>query len=264
MTTKLLQHEAETGVHVLTFNRPAAHNALDLEMMFALREAILRLGEEPELRAVILTGAGGASFCSGGDLQELRTRTSEADALEMITLMGDALLALERLPVPVIAAINGYALGGGSEVALACDLRIVDEKVRMGMVQARMGVTPGWGGGQRLLRTVGYTRALEILLRGQPMHAPQLRELGLVNEVVEEGRALEAALGFARRIARTAPEVVRGIKALLQAGLRQSYEEALQSERAIFPPLWAGPAHLEAVEDFFRQQAQKTKDSGAD
>jgi enoyl-CoA hydratase len=173
--------------------------------------------------------------------------------------MGDALLAMERLPVPVIAAINGYALGGGSEIALACDMRIVDEQVKMGMVQIKMAVTPGWGAGQRLLRAVGYGRAMAILLKGAVLQARDLQALGLVNDVVQAGQALDAALEFAAHIAAQPPEVVQGIKALLQAGLNQPYTQALQSERDIFPPLWAAEAHMQAVETFFKYQQAKSR-----
>ena len=175
----------------------------------------------------------------------------------MITLMGDALLVLENLPVPVIAAINGYALGGGSEIALACDLRIVDETTRAGFVQIRNGLTPGWGAGQRLLRLVGYARALELLVTGRIMHAPELEALGLANRVVPTGTALNHALDFAHQIAQSPPAVVRAIKSLLQAGINQPYEAALKTERALFPPLWAAEPHLKAVETFVNRQKDK-------
>jgi enoyl-CoA hydratase len=202
---------------------------------------------------VILTGTGHDAFCSGGDLIELSAYPSEDDARNMIGLMGDALLKLERLPVPVIAAINGYALGGGSEVAMACDLRIADETARMAFVQIRMALTPGWGAGQRLLRLVGYARAMELLLRGNVMQGAELATAGLVNQVVETGGALPYALQLAEQIAASPPDVVRGIKQLLQAGLNQPYEQALQIEREIFPPLWAADAHLQAVEQFLNR-----------
>ena len=166
MTNKLLIENRADGVTILTFNRPETRNALDLETMQAFRDAVDDLAHESKLRAVILTGAGSDAFCSGGDLIELSGYPSEADARNMIGLMGDALLKLERLPVPVIAAINGYALGGGSEVAMACDLRIADGTARMAFVQIRMALTPGWGAGQRLLRLVGYARAMRVIGTG--------------------------------------------------------------------------------------------------
>ena len=247
----------DNGVVVITFNRPHAHNALTIAAMELFQQHIYRLQDDSSIRTVILTGAGDKAFCSGGDLVELSQRTTENEARDFITIMGDALLALERLPVPVIAAINGFALGGGSEIALACDIRLVDDAVKMGMVQINMAVTPGWGAGQRLLRTIGYARAMEVLLKGDVLHADDLLSLGLVNQVVAAGQALEASLEFANEITAQPPDVVRGIKALLQAGLTQPYEQALQTERDIFPPLWIADAHLHAVEDFFKRQQAK-------
>jgi enoyl-CoA hydratase/carnithine racemase len=255
MTKPVLLDIQPDNTAILTFNRPEARNALNLAAMRQFADAVDTLVRHPTLRAVILTGADETAFCSGGDLVELSRYPTETDALDFITVMGDALLKLERLPVPVIAAINGYALGGGSEIALACDLRIVDASVRLGFVQINLALTPGWGAGQRLLRLVGYARAMEILLEGRPMTAEDLLAKGLVNRVVETGQALPAALDFARQIAVLPPDVVRSVKALLQAGLTQPYDQALQTERTIFPPLWAAEAHLKAVEAFLNRKS---------
>jgi enoyl-CoA hydratase len=243
-------------VAVITFNRPQVHNALDVEAMEAFAELIERLGKDSDLRALILTGAGDKAFCSGGDIADLSERRSQADAAAMIQLVGDALLALENLPVPVIAAINGYALGGGSEIAVACDLRVIDETARLGFVQAKRGLMPGWGGGQRLLRLVGYARALDILLGARVMKAEELRALGLANHLTSPGEALEGALELARHFAQFDANVIRSIKALLRAGLHQPYEEALLTERALFPPLWVGEAHVKSLEEFLHKQHQ--------
>ncbi|NDJ61738.1 MAG: enoyl-CoA hydratase/isomerase family protein [Chloroflexi bacterium] len=146
-TDKLLLTMDKDGIATITFNRPERRNALDTEAMVAFAEAVVALTTVERLRAVIVTGAGTTAFCSGADLHDMSQRPTEGDAAEMVTRMGMALLALERLPVPVIAAINGYALGGGSEIALACDLRIVDEAAQFGLVHLRRGLIPGWGGG---------------------------------------------------------------------------------------------------------------------
>lgn len=261
MTKSIQFNQAENGIATLTFNRPEAMNALTIEAMQAFQEIISNLADDPTLRVLILTGAGEKSFCSGGDLVELREKTSEEEALAFITTMSNALLALERLPVPVIAAINGYALGGGSEIALACDIRIVDEHVKMGLVQIKMAVTPGWGAGQRLLRLVGYSKAMELLIQGSILHADDLLKINLANQIVAPGQALSHAQALAEQITTEAQETIRGIKALLQAGLNQPYEEALQTERAIFPPLWASQAHLEAVQAFFDRKNSKHRGS---
>lgn len=257
MTDKLLLETQPDGVVILTINRPSAHNALDLETMRAFAAAVRQLGQSADLRAVIITGAGMDAFCSGGDLVELSQHPTAEDGLNMITLMGDALLALERLPVPVIAAINGYALGGGSELALACDIRIADEKTRMGFVQVKMGLTPGWGAGQRLLRLLGYSRAMDLLLTGYIMPPTELLARGLVNRLVDPGTALTHALNYARHITTFTPDVIRSIKQLLQAGLTQPYETALQTERSVFPPVWAAESHWDAVTTFLNRRENK-------
>jgi enoyl-CoA hydratase len=232
-------------------------NALNLAAMQRFAEVVEQLQSDENVRVIILTGAGRSAFCSGGDLFELSRYPSEDDALNFITIMGDALYKLEHLPVPVIAAINGYALGGGSEISVACDIRYVDEKVRMGFVQIRLALTPGWGAGQRLMRIVGYPKAMDLLLSGHILHAEELQVLGLANKVVEAGTAYDHALNFARHIAEAPPDVVHGIKALLRTGFEKSYDEALQFERNLFPPLWAAEPHLKAVDDFLKRQQDK-------
>ena|GEM_PF-65450 len=243
------------GIAVLRFDRPEALNALNLATMHAFAAAVDDLHQQTQtLRAVIVTGAGEKSFSSGGDLQELSLYPDEAAARDFITVMGDALLALERLPVPVIAAMNGYALGGGTEIALACDLRVVDEAVTFGLVQLKMALTPGWGAGQRLLRLVGYSKAMQMLLEAAPLKSDEVCALGLANKVTPPGQAYTVALEWATQIASGPPDVIRSLKTLLRAGLTQPYEEALQTERDLFPALWAAEPHLQAVERFLQRK----------
>lgn len=255
----LLVELGRDGVAVLTFNRPEAHNALTFEAMYAFAEAVEQLHQWLDLRAVVITGAGDKAFCSGADLVELAHYPTTEDARRMITVMGDALLRLEDLPVPVIAGINGYALGGGSEIAVACDLRLADDKTRLGFVHIRLAVTPGWGAGQRLLRLVGYSRALDLFISGRIVHADELLGLGLVNRIVETGTAAAHALTLAQRIATEPPEAVRAMKQLLRAGLVTPYEEALKLERDLFPPLWDSEPHVRAVEGALMRMKAKRK-----
>lgn len=253
LPTLLLTRDAH-GVVTITFNRPQVRNALNWATMEAFAAAARELHEDTGLRAVILTGAGTDSFCAGGDLRELHGYTSEADGQRVARVMGDALRDLERLPVPVIAAINGYALGGGSEIALACDVRIVDDAAQLGLVHLRLGLLPGWGAGQRLLRLVGYGRAIQMMLSARPYGALELRDLGVVNLITPPGEALAAAQEFAAQIVAWDADAVRAVKAALQAGLTQPYEAALAAEQAHFPALWAAPAHNEAVARFVKRK----------
>lgn len=257
MTDTIQLDKKDNGIYVLTFNRPMVMNALNLDMMVAFLRIVNALEQDTDLRVLILTGAGEKAFSSGGDLAELRHRLSEEDGAHFTRIVTNTLERMSALSVPVIAAINGYALGGGSEIALACDMRIVDADVKMGMVQIGMGLTPGWGAGQRLLRLVGYSKAMELLLKGEILRADALLELGLANSKVPSGLALTHALTFANQIAERPPRVVRGIKRLLRAGIQQSPNEAAATEYSIFAPLWADQAHIDAVEAFFERQAAK-------
>ena len=258
MTDTLLIERRANHVAVITLNRPDSRNALNIATMRAFAACIQTLSRDAELRAVILTGAGQTAFCAGADLTEMSAHPTAADGDAMITLMGDALLAMERLPVPVIAAINGYALGGGGEVALACDLRVVDQSARLGFVQAKRGVIPGWGGGQRLLRAVGYARAMELLYTTRTLTPDDLHTLGMiVAPIAPTGQALDAALALADQIAQLDPAVIRAMKTMLRAGLDHPYEHALRIERDLFPPLWAGDARIASTNAFLKGKSSK-------
>src|SRR5215216_740599 len=239
----ILYETRPDGVSILTFNRPHAHNALDMATMQQFSAEIGKLVDDENVRVLVLTGAGDSAFCSGGDLSDLSQHPTAEEGLAMVTLMGDTLQNIERLPIPVIAAVNGYALGGGSEIALACDMRVVDERVQLGLVHIRRGLIPGWGGGQRLLRLVGYARAIELLLEGRVLSSDELLSLGMVNKVAPAGGALQATLEIAGRIAQADVAAVRAVKQLLQADLNEPYQTALQIERWLFPSQWTGTTH---------------------
>ncbi len=238
----------EAHVGLLQVSRPQVLNALSWEAMQAFGEAV-EAARAADLRALVVTG-GGRAFIAGGDLKELAAYPTEADGRRMSRLMTRALQALESLPFPTIAAVNGPARGGGSEVALACDLRVLAENADLGFVQVAWYVTPGWGAGQRLLRLVGYARALEWLLTGKVLSPQEALEHGLANRVVPAGEALPAALSLAREIAALPPAVSRAIKEVLRAGLTLPPATAAWFEHELFPPLWAAPEHVEAVQRF--------------
>lgn len=240
------------GVVTLVLDRPARHNALDRDDMRALAGAIEGLRDEPEgsLRALVVTGAGREAFCAGGDQRALAPLDRPEDGADIAARMGDAMAALEALPVPVIAAMNGHALGGGAELALACDLRVVGADLRFGLVHRRLGLTPGWGAGQRLLRLVGYARALEILLEAETLGAEDLLRLGLACEIAPAGEALPAARARAARYAAADPATVRDLKALLRDGVERPPADALARERTRFPARWASEAHMTAMRGF--------------
>ncbi len=256
--TSILYGKASQGVGVLTLNRPSLRNALDWEAMEAFGQAVEDAGRDSALRALVITGADGA-FCSGGDLYELDRFPTRLDGARLASVMGDALNTLEQLPIPTLAAMEGPALGGGAEIALACDLRIMAEDASIGLMHIRLGIVPAWGGGQRLLRLVGYPLAMEWLSAGRVLRGPQAFEQRLVSRLVPTGETLEAALSIASEFAERDPQAVQAVKQLLQVGQRASYSEALAQERALFPDLWAAPAHLEASTRFVSRRNHRTK-----
>jgi enoyl-CoA hydratase/carnithine racemase len=164
--------------------------------------------------------------------------------------MAEALDRLEALPIPTIAAIEGPALGGGAEIAVACDIRIMAEAATLGMMHVRLGITPAWGGGQRLLRLTGYARALEWLTMGRVLTAQEAFSYGLANRVVGKGQAMAEASAVAQSIIANDPASVQAAKRLLRAGILLAPEGAAKAERAEFPDLWAAPAHLAASSAF--------------
>lgn len=246
----------------LCLNRPQALNALTWEAMDEFSATIERVAADSGVRALVIHGAGKA-FCSGGDLFELHDFPSRSDGERLAQVMGDALAQLEALPFPTIAAIEGPALGGGAELALACDMRIMAAGASLGMMHIKLGISPAWGGGQRLLRLVGYPRAIEWLSTGIVHDAGQAASHGLVNHVTDQGGALPHALDLASRIAQASPQAVAAVKDALRAGLTMAVDAATQVERRLFPELWASEPHLQASARFVELKAPRPSSNGA-
>ncbi len=249
----MLRITRENAAIVWTIDRPETKNALDETTVDALGAAIVAAHQDSSIRAAILTGAGDA-FVSGGDLGELRRKTSRADA-EALSDRGDALCrALESLPFPVIAVIGGAALGGGAELAMACDLRIAEASAKIGFVQGRMGVTPAWGTTSRLVLAIGAARASRLLFMGSVLDAQQALSIGLVEEVTPQGGGLALGLGWVQEICRCSPAAVSRSKALLMKARASLYEQVRPLEREAFIETWTGPDHLDAVEGYFARR----------
>lgn len=245
-------------IGMLRMNRPDVRNALSWEAMHLFADTVERAHQSPALRALIVTGNEG-TFCAGGDLFELHDYPTRMDGARLAALMGDALERLETLPCPTIAAVEGPALGGGAEIALACDIRIMAEDAMLGLMHVRLGIPPAWGGGQRLLRLVGYARATEWITSGKVMSGPEAAENGLTNRLTASGETLDEAIVLAQEIAQNDPPTVQAIKRMLRAGLSLPATKAKDAERAEFPDLWAAPAHLERSERFV---SKKTRQPG--
>jgi enoyl-CoA hydratase/carnithine racemase len=227
----LLEHDG--AVAVITINRPKVLNALNSETMDELRRTILALKHDDAVRSVIITGAGEKAFIAGADINELAVQ-SPAGARDH-ALRGQHVFDLvENMGKPVIAAINGYALGGGCELAMACTLRIAADTARIGQPEINLGLIPGYGGSQRLSRLVGAGRALELMLTGDPISAQEAHRLGLVNRVVPAAELLGEARQVAAKISGKAPIAVRYIIDAVNKGLQMTLAEAQVLEATLF------------------------------
>lgn len=242
-----------TGIAVMTINRPHVRNALNWEAMREFSHVVEEAQRIPDLRALIVTGAGN-TFVSGGDLSELQHYPTASDGLQLATIMGDALQRLDSLPCPTIAAINGPARGGGAEIAVACDIRLIAEDADIGFVHARLGIITAWGGGQRLMRIVGYARALEIMTTARVLAPMEAYDIQLVNGITPVGQALLEARRLAQQIASNPLSALKAAKRSLRVGLYQPEESALEAERAEFPPLWDSDFRRQAVDDFLSKR----------
>jgi len=225
--------ESEGGVATLTINRPKVLNALSMQTLDELRRAILALKYDDRVRAVIITGAGDRSFIAGADINELSHQTPISGREH--ALRGQHVFDLiENMGKPVIAAINGYALGGGCELAMACTIRIAADTAKLGQPEINLGIIPGYGGSQRLSRLVGRGRALELLLTGDQITAAEAYRLGLVNRVVTVANLMGEARKLAQALAMKAPIAVRYIIDAVNSGLEMTRAEAAIYEATLF------------------------------
>jgi enoyl-CoA hydratase/carnithine racemase len=246
----LLSSSAEDGVLSLVLNRPDKHNPLSRAMLAALKAAMEQAAGDPALRCVLLRGAGNAYFAAGGDLRDLSSVRSETETAEMVVESRGALDAVRECPVPVIAVVNGDALGGGAELAVACDLRIMAAHARIGYMHGRLDLSTGWGGGTDLFDLVGRARALRMLARAEMVHAIDALAWGLADAVAPSEADLDAfAAGFVEPLRRQSPRLLRAYKAQALAKRRGHDREARrEAEMRDFVSSWIHEDHWAAVE----------------
>jgi len=252
-----LRVERAGAVATVTIERPEVKNALDPETIRQLGAALTALEDDDELLAVVLTGAGDEVFVAGGDLRALQKVEGAEAGRRMARLTQRVFARLEALEVPVIAAINGATLGGGTELAAACDIRIAAETASFGFKQIHMGIMPAWGLTSRLLRMVGRSTALELLLTGRTLTAREAEAIGFVDHVVPAGQAKKAARELAQAIASNPPLSVRLIKQAVQGAREAPSEAAGALEAALFGLAWGSADHDEAVRAFFDKRAPR-------
>ena len=233
MNFENLAVEHADSVATVTVNRPKVLNALNAQTVRELDECMRTLTADASVGAVVLTGAGDRAFVAGADISELSQNT--ATNARDVARSGQALCdRIERAGKPVIAAINGFALGGGLELAMACTLRLAADTAKLGQPEINLGILPGFGGTQRLPRLIGPARALELLLTGDPVDANEAWRLGLVNRVVPAEQLREEALGLAAKLAGKAPVAVRYILDVVRSGMQMSLSEACGLEATLF------------------------------
>ncbi|CCQ98146.1 putative Methylglutaconyl-CoA hydratase [[Clostridium] ultunense Esp] len=229
----LVLYEERGTIAVLTLNRPEVHHALNREILLELREAFNRLERKGSIRAAVITGSGSDSFSAGADLKE-RAAMTEEEVARFIPFIRDTFTLIERLPQPVIAAINGRALGGGMELALACDVRILSERAVMGLKETTLGIIPGAGGTQRLPRLIGIPKAKELILTGRTITASEALAIGLVNQVVPPEEVLSTALKWAEEISANGPIAVKQAKWAINHGMKTDLDTGLELETSAY------------------------------
>ncbi|TYO98221.1 enoyl-CoA hydratase [Geothermobacter ehrlichii] len=245
--------EKKERVAVLTVNRPAALNALDPATIAELGEALRKLEEDRDVHVVILTGAGDRAFIAGGDISVM-VSLGPLEAREAARSAQKLFCQIEKMPKVVIAAINGYALGGGCELAMACDIRLAAESAKIGQPEVNLGIIPGWAGTQRLPRLVGKGIAKQLLFTGDMISARRAMEIGLVNEVYPDDGLLPAARELAARIAAKPQVAVRLIKEAVDNGLEMGSEQAFEYEADLFGLCFATEDQKEGMNAFLQKR----------
>ena len=253
MSYESLIVEKRDGIALVTVNRPEKLNALNDRVMDDLDAAFAALGSDAEVRGVILTGAGEKAFVAGADIAEL-AKQSPVGGKEK-SIRGQRVLdRIENLGKPVVAAVNGFALGGGCELALACHVRVASENARLGTPEVKLGLMCGYAGTQRLARIVGKGRALELLLTGEPVDAAEAHRIGLVNRVFPRDRLLAEAEALLRKMIANAPVSLRFSLEAVNAGLEMPFDEAQYLEATLFGLLCTTDDMKEGTQAFLEKR----------
>ncbi len=256
MTYRNLLFEKEGSIGLLTINRPQVLNALNRETMTEISQVVGKIATDPEVAVLIITGAGEKSFVAGADISEMRT-LSALEGRAWSKFSQATFNAIENLPQPVIAAVNGYALGGGCELAMSCDIRIASDKAKFGQPEVLLGVVAAFAGTQRLPRLVGKGRAKELLFTGDQIDAAEACRIGLVNKVVPAGELLTAAKELAAKIISRGPVAVQLCKAAVNEGLDMDLESAQAYEAEVFGLCFATADQKEGMNAFVEKRPAK-------
>ena len=254
MEEKLILTEKNGFIGTITVNRPEVRNALNREAWQQLHEAFTELDRDDGIRVIILTGAGDKAFIAGADLNVLKTRSS----VETFYGVNQKIVTdIEIVRKPTIAMINGFCLGGGLEVAMACDIRIAGDNARLGQTELNVGILPGCGGTQRLARHVGLGKAKELIFTGKIISAQEAEQIGLVNCVAPQSGLLEKTLEMAQAIAAKSPVVTKIAKLIINRGIESDLSSGLQAELLAQSFVFSTEDHLEGINAFLEKREPK-------
>jgi len=253
MELETIIFETDDTVAIIKFNRPKALNAVNQQMVKDLDAAIDRVEQDKTIGALILTGEGNRAFVAGADIAYM-ANFSPLQARRFVRDMQEVLFRLENLPIPVIACVNGFALGGGAEIAMACDFIYASEKAKIGQPEINLGIIPGFGGTQRLARLVGKAIAKEMCLTGNPISAQEARAVGLVNKIFEHTTLYNETLKTARSMAAKAKTPIRAIKRCIDKGLELNLRAAGYLETESFGICFTSPDAKEGLVAFLEKR----------
>lgn len=250
--------EIRDQVAIITINRPPM-NTLSQEALFELGSILDHMEKNPSVRSLIITGAGEKTFSAGADVSEFGRMADAEQAEEFLKRIHDLLNQIENFPKPVIACLNGKALGGGNELQMACHLAIAAEHAELGLPEARLGIMPGYGGTQRLPRLIGQRRALEMMLEGKRISAEEALKIGLVNKVVPSDRLADAAYEWAKQLAEGPPVAMKGILTSVIKGSEKELSEGLKIEQKNMLTVMRTEDAIEGVAAFFTKRKPSFK-----
>lgn len=253
MELKNILIEIKDNIAIIAVNRPKVLNALNIETVKELELAVSRTSNLADVRVIMITGTGDKSFVSGADIAAM-LKMGESQAAEFASAGHRCMYAIESCQRPVIAAVNGYALGGGTELAISCDIIVASENAKFGLPEVKLGLYPGFGGTQRLPRLIGASRAREMIFTGQIITAREALEWNLVNHVYPQSELMANVIGMAREIASGSPVAVAAAKRVMREGLDMHLSAGLKNEEAQFSTLFTTDDRIEGMTAFLEKR----------
>lgn len=249
-----VRREIKDGCGIIMVDRPEVLNALDRKTLDALKDSFRRIRSDTAVGVVILTGGGEKAFISGADIKEM-AGLEPTEAVEFSKNGQDLTTLIDSFPKPVIAAVNGYALGGGCEIAVACHMRIASENAKFGQPEVNLGIIPGWGGTYRLPRIIGMGKAVEMITSGEIISAQEAKEIGLVNHVVNGDELMNKAMEIAQSILKRSPEAVRLSLEAIHRCSGMTLTDGLAHEAALFGMVFSTPDEKEGTQAFLEKRS---------